>query len=546
MIEESILKKCANDSEKETAIFFDSLGLECINLCFKIKADDGTEITDIDGIFLDKENKVILIYDDSKKDRDSNAKISVFFSKCKETKYEQQIYENHLLLPQYPIKILYIDKARSSNSKDANLSSLEHVLSENTAILFNDDFEYFKNLSTQLGHWARNDLYNLLNIHLPSARIEIDAIKVFIGNTPAYLYAAKPHDILRYAFVSRRRNNDQGYQRMVDFKRTKEIAEKLKNGTISGFTNSILLNSTVELEEKDNISKSHTPKNVKLIISNHFSSCKIVDGQHRLLSFTNLNEIEQSRFSLPVVLLDTLPPDEEKKMFLEINKNAKSVDPNLEYEIISDINNWRIDSDEFKIRLAVILIKALGVSSPIKNHVYFGNVGETKSDNITLKSFADVLIKFDYINTENNIFNKAILSDSDIDELAKKLRKILGFGSKILNDKEFIISNRGIELVCGFVAHLVKQRLIGDEQFDNIEDNFCEREICDFFKILDQSTEELKSQKLYGSSAYKNSFNFIIEKYNDDEKKLQINQLLSSLLRKLEQEKFVPPFEKVI
>src|SRR5690606_13242622 len=137
-----------------------------------------------------------------------------------------------------------------------------------------------------IGRWAKNDLYNYLNIRLPTARIEVDAIKIFIGDTPAYLYASKPHDLLKYAFVSRRRNDEQGYQRMVDFKRTKEISDKLKNGEISGFMNSILLNSTIKLEEKNEISKSHTPAKVKLIISNHFSSCKVVDGQHRLLSFT--------------------------------------------------------------------------------------------------------------------------------------------------------------------------------------------------------------------------------------------------------------------
>lgn len=516
MINTDLLEKCTNDSEKETAIFFYNLGLECINLCFKIKADDGTDITDIDGIFLDKENKIILIYDDSKKDRDSNAKISVFFSKCKETKYEQQIYDSHEKLPQYPIKIVYIDKSRVRNSRETNLSSLEHILTENTAVLFEDDFMYFKDLSDKLGSWAKNDLYNLLNIRLPSARIEIDAIKVFIGNTPAYLYAAKPHDILKYAFVSRRRNNDEGYQRMVDFKRTKEIAEKLKEGRISGFTNSILLNSTIHLEEKENISKSHTPRNVKLIISNHFSSCKVVDGQHRLLSFTNLSEIEQSKFSLPVVLMDKLPSDEEKKMFLEINKNAKSVDPNLEYEIISDIHNWHPGSEDFKIRLAVLLIKKLSSSAPIKNHVYYGNVGESKSDNITLKSFADVLIKFKYIDTTNNLFNKPITTEIDINDLAKKLKKILAIGNQKIIDKEYLTSNRGMELICGFVANLLNERLNKDQDYDKIEEDFIKNEVTKFFEIINENTENLTNLKLYGSSAYKNTFELIMARYKEN------------------------------
>jgi len=534
-IKEELLIKCVNDSERETAQFFSALGLECVSLCFKIRAEDGTEITDIDGIFLDRENKIILIYDDSKKDRDSNAKIAVFFSKCKETRYEQQIYDSHPDLPQYPIKILYVDKARDSSDSGTNLASLQHVLNENTAILFQDDFSYFKDLSDKLGVWARNDLYNLLNIKLPSARIEIDAIKIFIGDTPAYLYAAKPHDILKYAFVSRRRNNEHGYQRMVDFKRTKEISEKLKGGKIAGFTNSILLNSTIHLEERENISKSHTPKNVKLIISNHFASCKIVDGQHRLLSFTNLTEVEQSRFSLPVVLMDKLSNDEEKKMFLEINKNAKSVDPNLEYEIVSDITNWDRDSEEFKTRLAVILIKKLSTSAPIKRNVYFGNVGETKSENITLKAFADVLIKFKFIDPVKNIFNKAIQSDQDVKEVASKLKKILGLANQIITDKKYLVSNRGIELICGFTAFLFTEHLDKIEDSAEAEESFYKKEISTFLRVFNLSIEELKQSKFYGSSAYKNAYDFLQEKYNENNlKNISISGILTSLEKKKE------------
>src|SRR5699024_6075675 len=122
-----------------------------------------------------KENKVILIYDDSTQNKDSNSKIALFFSKCSQTKYEQQIYDAHESLPQYPIKILYIDRVNNSNS---SIGSLEHVLTEHTAILYKDDFEYFKTLVSKMKKWALNDLYNFLNIKLPNARIEISAIKI--------------------------------------------------------------------------------------------------------------------------------------------------------------------------------------------------------------------------------------------------------------------------------------------------------------------------------------------------------------------------------
>lgn len=506
MIKEELLKKCLTDSEKATAQFFYKLGLECIDLCFKIQAEDGSDVTDIDGIFLDNENKVIFIYDDSKQKNDSNSKIALFFNKCSQTKYEQQIYDSHVNLPHYPIKILYIDKSRNSLGANVKKGSIGHTFSEHTSILFKDDFEYFESLISKIGKWAKNDLYNFLEIRLPNARIEVDAIKIYIGNTPAYLFSAKPHDILKYSFVARRRNNEEGYQRMVDFNRAREIADKLKSGEISGFMNSILLNSTIPLEEKQNISKSHTPKNVKLIISNHFSSCKIVDGQHRLISFAYLDEIQQSKYSVPVVLLDNLSNDQEKHMFLEINKNAKSVDPNLEYEISSDINDWKIDSPEYKTRLAVLTIKKLSNSAPIKDNVFYGKVGENKSDSITLKAFADLLVKHNYIDRNKNIFNKSIANEKDVASLADDLKPILGLANEIIKDKEFLISNRGIQLILGYVADELTQ-----EDFDSNEVFI--QEVRKFLIILNQETDELKFSKQYGSSAYKTHVSLIKQKY---------------------------------
>lgn len=500
----------SKDSEKETALFFNDIGLECISLCFKIKADDGfTDITDIDGIFLDNDNKIIIIYDDSQQSRDSNSKISTFFLKCQQNKYEQQIYDNHKDLPHYPIKVLYIDKYRERN-KAQNLASIDHAITNHTAILFKDDFEYFKNLADKFGKWARNDLYNLLEIRLPKSHIEIDAVKIYVGNTPAYVYASKPHGLLNYAFVSRRRNQEVGYQRMVDYKRIDEISSKLISGEINGFMNSILLNSTVPLEERNNVSKSHTPCNVKLIIPNHFSSCRVVDGQHRLLAFSQLKETEQSRFSLPVVLMDNLSDKEEMKMFLEINKNAKPVDPNLEYEIISDIDTWEITTNEFLIRIGVLTVKELCKSSPFKDHVHFGLVGDSKQNKITLKSLVDTLNKFKYISSDSNIFGQKVSNKKEINQLSSLLKEIFSIGNKILQNKDYYLSNRGMELVLGFVSNLILE-----EKFDEINKYIDNKEsimidkYTRFFHVLEANTDNLNSKKLYGGSAFKGANEYI-------------------------------------
>ncbi len=502
-------------SEKETALFFNNLGLTCVSLCSKIKADDGSDITDIDGIFVDIENKIIIIYDDSIQKSDATSKIALFFTKCSQTKYEQQIYDIHPDLPHYPIKILYIDKSRKRKKENLRLGALEFTLTEHTAILYSDDFDYFNNLIFQTGTWAKNDLYNFLDIKLPNTHIEIDATKIYIGDTPAYIFASKPHDILKYAYVSRRRGNDEGYQRMIDFSRMNTIAKKLTDGKISGFMNSILLNSTIKLEEKNKISKSHTPNKVKLIIPNHFSSCRVVDGQHRLLSFTRLSETQQSKYSIPVVLMDNLSLDEEKKIFLEINKNAKPVDPNLEYEIIGDIDSWEENSDEFYTSLAVLTVKNIAKSKVIKSKVYFGTVGETKLDNITLKAFVDILKKHNYISDAVNVFGHETKNKKDIKILSQYINEILLKAHEIITDKDFIISNRIIELILGYTANVLRSDL-KDQNYNNVKEIIIDRKLALFLQVVSENSDKLKDSKSYGGSSYKNMLEFIMSEMHQD------------------------------
>jgi hypothetical protein len=153
MINEELLTKCTSESEKETALFFDSLGLKCIDLGFKIFDTKNNVTGEIDGIFIDEDNEVILIYDDSKQQKKSNDKITKFFSKWLNQTNESKIFESLKNLPFFPIHILYINKIQ--NRDETDLSSIEYLLKPNTSIIHKDDFEYFLHLSENIGRWTK-------------------------------------------------------------------------------------------------------------------------------------------------------------------------------------------------------------------------------------------------------------------------------------------------------------------------------------------------------------------------------------------------------
>jgi len=501
MISDELLNKCTTDSEKETAKFLSDLGLKCIDLSFKIFDSKGKTTGEIDGIFLDEENEVILIYDESKLAKKSNDKITKFFTKWLNQDNEEKIFEALPNLPYFPIHILYINKMQNRGETDQ--SSIEYLLKSNTSILHKDDFEYFTNLNENIGKWAKNDLYNFIDIFPPQKRIEIEATQIYIGKTPAYIFADRPDRILKYSYVSRRRDQDEGYQRMVDVKRVKEIKTNLENGKINGFPNSILLNSTVVLNPKP-FTKSQCPKQVKIAIPNHYSSCRIVDGQHRILSFSLLDTITQTKFNIPIVLIDNMSIEEEIKMFLDINNNAKSVDTNLEYELMSKLD-WDMNSENHLIKIGVKIVNELEKKQPLKGNIYKGIVGDSKKEKVTLLAIVNSMIKNKFIAYQGGslqIKNETNDIKTPLNLLQTSLTEI----SKNSSEKDYFLSNRGIELTFNYLNNIIKN---SEEKLDDLQDLIMVK-TNDLIKIVDNNVEELR--KFQGAQGNKEALDLILTK----------------------------------
>jgi len=504
MITEELLNKCTTESEKETASFLDSLGLKCIDLSFKIYDSKGKTTGEIDGIFIDEENEVILIYDESKQVKKPNDKITKFFTKWVNQDNEAKIFDSLPNLPYFPIHILYINKVQ--NREETDKSSIEYLLKHNTSIIHKDDFDYFLNLSENIGKWAKNDLYNFIDIFPPQKRIEIEATQIYIGKTPAYIFADRPDRILKYSYVSRRRDQDEGYQRMIDVKRVKEIRTSLENGEIAGFPNSILLNSTVVLN-KTPFTKSQCPKQVKIAIPNHYSSCRIVDGQHRILSFSLLDNITQTKFNLPIVLIDNMPIAEEIKMFLDINNNAKSVDTNLEYELMSKLD-WVTNPKNHLIKIGVKIVNELEIRNPLKGNIYKGIVGDSKKEKITLLAIVNSMIKNKFIADQGGIFQ---LNDdvNDVKSPTYYIQISLTEINKSSNEKDYFLSNRGIELTFNYLSSVLHTAKTPQNEIVEL----IKTKTIELIDVVDKNIKELR--KFQGAQGNKEALDLIATKISE-------------------------------
>lgn len=441
-------------SEKETAILFQNLGLSCIALNWRLKNDSNSEDGEIDAVFCDEKNKIYIIYDDSTKTVDRQDKISKFLNKWKNPGNQRKLKED-LNLMDYPIYVLYIDKS----GKETKLSSLNYSLDDYTKIIYTEDYLYFHKIFNIIGKWAKNDLYNFLEIKpRETTNKKIQATQIWVGDTPAFVFADRVVNILDYCFISRRRDNTAGYQRLVDKKRTDRIASLIKSGKITAFPNSILLNCVDDVNFTTK-GESECPYFIDIYLPNHFASCKVVDGQHRLLAFSKLEPRIQDSHYLPIVLFLKMPLGNEIQTFIEINDTQKGIDPNLIYSLKSELT-FQSGTKEFQENLAVKIAERLNKEVPFfTGNVFFGSAGEHKKGKITLTTIVQSILNFKIVDTNGGFLQV------DYQDIETPFNKIKDFSILLIKldgpNTTFYKSNNGIQLILKFCSLLNRNIELG-------------------------------------------------------------------------------------
>lgn len=349
----------SNASEKDTALFFDRIGLDCVALNPKIPTETGIDLGEIDGIFIDNKNELIFIYDDSVHRKDVNKKISGWFNKWTFVENKNKLLKELNLPDFYRIFILYIDKIKTSTEK-GDLEPIRSSLKENCIVLFKDDYAYFDGLSQDIKKWTKNDLYHFLGITIKdSVRKTKKVIQFYVGDTPAFVYSDRVENILEYSYVYRRRDEKDSisYQRALDKKRIDTISKLILDGKLNSFPNSILINC-LEKIDGEIATKEECPKELEISLPSNFSSCRIVDGQHRVMSFAKTNDSIQRKYSLPIVLFSNMNINDEIKTFIDINDNQQSIDKNLTLSLKAKLN-WPKGSKEQLQKIAFLIISEL-------------------------------------------------------------------------------------------------------------------------------------------------------------------------------------------
>ncbi len=263
--------------------------------------------------------------------------------------------------------------------------------------------DYYSNLKSILGSYSVYNMIGEMNIkpkekipfRIPAFRTKIDKYKV-------YNFFINPKSLLRYCYVARRgEGKEEYYQRIIDGSRLNKI-KKFIDEEKGFFANNIILSikeKTIFHPDREIKKQEEWPNWLEfgiLQFPKSYRSLWIVDGQHRLYSFS-----KSDRTSLiPVVAFDNMKLHEQTKLFIDINENQKAVDPDLMWDLHSEL---RKDKEEGIISNSVKKIS----EKSLEDKIYIPLQGGKKSKKpLKLSGICIAIKRCGLIKTNSKSMNK--------------------------------------------------------------------------------------------------------------------------------------------
>ncbi|WP_228070912.1 DGQHR domain-containing protein [Enterococcus faecium] len=412
----------------------------------------------------------------------------------------------------YDKKHSLIQWARSNFSKEKKkcafvLSTQNYVLPDQDILFmekngithFDEEMLlYYEGLVNHLGEASR---YQLLGFLFPGQKIQgmdnkIPAIEGRMGGHKYYSFSIEPEKLLKIGYVLPRNNANNSmmptYQRLIKKDRLKSIRSFISEGGF--FPNSLIVNldtngKKLRFDKIGNQIEESISHVGILYLPQLYRSAYIIDGQHRLYGYSNLNFSESN--SIPVVAFVNLDRKEQIKLFMDINENQKSVSKNLRNTLNSDLL-WESDSlSERKTALKLLIAQKLGEDrdSPLYNRVLVGENSKTDYCCITIDFIKKALDDCSFLgefNKNNELIHKGTLDNENneetLDILLKYLKECLWYVKTKVEDqwetieKEqvFIVTNPGIysliRIIDDITNHLMHENLLTFEKLYSKED----------------------------------------------------------------------------
>jgi DGQHR domain-containing protein len=438
-----------NSWEQRVNTLLLDFGMDAVDFNARILNTANQEIGEIDGLF-SFDGHLMMVETTAERDVENDSVVA-WFSKWEDRANINRVLTQYHLSPRMSHRLYFWLSRRRPDRLSPNV---ERVLQDRTnRIIFLDEVERYEENLSIVGRWERNNFLNFLEIQREAIFRSIPAILFYVSDKPAYAFSLSADKLLEVCYVSRRYKNELGFQRAIDKKRIDKIRRAIERKEFLTFPNSILINSlSVLCSNKP--PRETCPTNVTVNLPQDYSSCKVIDGQHRLLGFSRVNAETARAYNLAVVAFEGLSNREEADTFVVINSEQKKVDANLVLLLKSD-SEWPQDSDFFLQKVAVDVVKKLEHSSHLRGRIYMGYADQERADTwVTLATLVRAMIQNKFVAQRNGLFQS---DPSDTETPYRSIREIfatmarLRFPYFVGSADRFFLSNKGLRILFRFV-----------------------------------------------------------------------------------------------
>lgn len=344
--------------------------------------------------------------------------------------------------PQVKLKIKYVIATRNISWNDVDLSKCKKA---QITVITDGELDYYASLVQHLKHAAR---YQFLGHMFGGQKIdgltrEVLATRGKMGGDTFYTFLIRPDQLLKVAYVGHKASRDienlETYQRMLQPRRLKKIAEYINGG--GKFPTNIVVNlktgkktklrfDVKEKYDREALGVLHLPPN--------YASAWIIDGQHRLYAYAyarGMMGFNQDSTVLPVLAYENLPADREMNLFIDINSKQVKVSTGLLVELYADLH-WRSTNPEeaFQALLSRIASRLnADRTSPLHDRMVVTGKRKTHYRCLTQTSIRDGLEVAKILGTlSNDAIVPGPLSTSKADDYEANLSKGLSVLSECL------------------------------------------------------------------------------------------------------------------
>lgn len=379
--------------------------------------------------------------------------------------------------------------------------------------------EYYSDLYDKVGGYA---VYNFLADFgirpPPTEKIHVTALRTKLGKYNVYSFYARPKHLLKFSYVARRRSKKEDfYQRMLEKSRIKKIRKFIDNGGV--FPTNIIISIKRWEHEFKKMEYEHLPKHIDvgiLTIKNNYNACWIIDGQHRLYSFSK----SDSNSMIPCIAFDNLDLSTERSFFLEINREQKPIQADLIWDLEGkahpETNKGKISN----------IVRKMYFKEPFLGKIYIPVYGTNKGKSIKMAAFCNGILNSkittritpNCVGKENPLFTEN--DRTIVNRISSVLERYFNVISKSLREehKTFVLGNAGVPIMLYLLEPIVARigRIPSMQDFKKYGEA-----IKEFFEQYYSSVEDLKKlrEETTGEGSRKSlskQIGLFIRKHNKD------------------------------